>query len=341
LTPPDADRYGDDDLPRSVVVCGPTAAGKTDVALALARRFDVQLISADSVQVYRHMDVGTAKPDRAVLARFPHALIDIRDPEHPYSAADFAREAAEEMRSAARRGSLPVIVGGTALYLRALRWGLDAMPAADAALRRQLQEQADRIGWAAMHARLSELDPESAERIAPNDPQRVQRALEITLAGGRPASAFRRGRGRDRLAGSLMLVICPPHRSELHRRIDARLGTMFEHGLVSEAERLMARPGWRRDLPAMRAVGYRQTIEYLRGELDRKALHRRAAAATRQLAKRQLTAFRQWGGAMWYDPLNRTTNDRIIRQVNGMGVSRGADRLGDPAIASGLFTSDP
>ncbi|MEX0915018.1 MAG: tRNA (adenosine(37)-N6)-dimethylallyltransferase MiaA, partial [Wenzhouxiangellaceae bacterium] len=207
-------------LPRGVIICGPTAAGKTEIALEIARRMPVRLISADSVQVYRGMDIGTAKPDAATLRRFPHALIDIRDPEQTYSAADFARDAAAEMVSARNAGQLPVVVGGTALYLRALRYGLDRMPPADAGLRQNIASGAAEAGWPAMHRRLAKLDPESARRIRPNDPQRIQRALEICLTSGRPASAFRHGRGPDRLAGSLMLVVAPADRSELHRRIE-------------------------------------------------------------------------------------------------------------------------
>lgn len=323
MKPTAVDAITEASLPRSVVVCGPTAAGKTEIALALARRLDVRLISADSMQVYRGMDVGTAKPDADTLARFPHALIDVRDPEQPYSVADFVRDATAEMRRAADTGRLPVLVGGTALYLRALRWGLDRMPGADPAIRRQLRREAQRLGWAALHDRLRALDPASAARIRPNDPQRIQRALEVCLASGRPASEFRRGRAADRLAGSLMVVVCPSDRRVLHRRIETRFCTMVDGGLVDEVARLMARPGWRRQLPAMRAVGYRQVIDHLLGEVDRAGLERRAVAATRQLAKRQLTAFRQWTGAMWYDPLNRTTNDRIINAVRRMGVGGG------------------
>lgn len=310
-------------LPPGVIICGPTAAGKTEIALEIARRMPVRLISADSVQVYRGMDIGTAKPDAATLRRFPHALIDIRDPEQTYSAADFARDAAAEMVSARNAGRLPVVVGGTALYLRALRYGLDRMPAADADLRRNIASQAAESGWPAMHRRLAELDPVSARRIRLNDPQRIQRALEICLKSGRPASAFRQGRGPDRLAGSLMLVVAPADRSELHRRIEDRWTRMLELGLIDEVKALVARPALERDAPAMRAVGYRQTVAWLDGTLELDELVARASAATRQLAKRQLTAFRQWTGGLWYDPLNLRTIDRIINRVSDFGVAVG------------------
>jgi len=283
----------------------------------------VRLISADSVQVYRGMDVGTAKPDAETLRQFPHALIDIRDPEQIYSAAEFARDADAEIRAARARGLMPVVVGGTALYLRALRYGLDEMPAAETALRKQIAAAAEKSGWPSMHRRLVELDPESGRRIRPSDPQRIQRALEICLASGRPASTFRHGRGPDRLASSLMLVIAPAERRQLHRRIELRWRRMLELGLVEEVEGLIARPELDRDAPSMRAVGYRQAIEYLDGQLDLQQLVQRATAATRRLAKRQLTAYRQWTGGLWYDPLNIGTIDRIISRVRRFCASSG------------------
>lgn len=310
-------------LPPGVVICGPTAAGKTEIALEIARRLPVRLISADSVQVYRGMDIGTAKPDAQTLAKFPHALIDIRDPEQAYSAAEFAHDAGAEMTSAWSAGALPVVVGGTALYLRALRYGLDPMPSADAELRQRIADEAEEAGWPAMHERLAALDPASGRRIRTSDPQRIQRALEICLASGRPASSFHRGRGHDRLADSLLLVISPADRSQLHRRIEARWSRMLELGLVEEVERLLERPGLTRSSMALRAVGYRQTVDYLDGVFEREELVERASAATRQLAKRQLTAFRKWTGGMWYDPLNIRTIDRIISRVSKFGAAKG------------------
>lgn len=282
-----------------------------------------RLISVDSVQVYRGMNIGTAKPDDETLRRFPHALIDIREPEQRYSAAEFARDAADEMARAAACGRLPVLVGGTPMYLRALRYGLDAMPAADDALRREIEREAAARGWPALHRRLAGLDPESARRIRPNDPQRIQRALEICLSSGRPASSFRRGRGPDRLVDSLMLIIAPADRRELHGRIDARTHAMLDQGLIDEVRALLARPGVGANMPALRAVGYRQTIDFLEGRLPRDALAERVAAATRQLAKRQLTAFRQWAGGLWYDPLNPKAIDRILDRTSRFGASLG------------------
>ncbi len=302
-------------LPPGVVVAGPTAAGKTEIALVLARRFPVRLISADSVQVYRGLDVGSAKPDRKTLARYPHALIDIRDPDQPYTAADFAADAEAEMRAAHAEGRLPVIVGGTALYLRALRYGLDPMPRADAALRERLSSRAEREGWAALHAELARIDPSAARSIRPGDPQRILRALEIHHVTGRRPSELRSGRGADRMRDSLMVIVASADRGALHRRIERRWEDMLHRGLIEEVERVADAVNRDRDLPALRAVGYRQTLDCLSGRFTLESLPARGAAATRQLAKRQLTAFRQWSGGLWYDPLNRRTNDRIIKRV--------------------------
>lgn len=311
-------------LPPAMVICGPTAAGKTEIALALARALPVTLISADSVQVYRGMNVGSAKPEPAVLAEFPHALIDLRDPEETYTAADFARDAEAEMRAASAGGRLPVLVGGTAMYLRALRYGLDPLPEADPALRKQLEADAARDGWAALHRRLAELDPDSARRIRVNDPQRIQRALEVSLTAEKPLSALQRGRGPDRMIGSVQIVVAPGERACLHQAINARWGRMLEAGLLDEVAALLRRPGLADDAPALRAVGYRQALDCLRGRLTREEMVCRGAAATRQLAKRQLTAFRQWSGGFWYDPLNKCSGNRIIRRVEGTFRATGA-----------------
>lgn len=330
-------------LPPAVVICGPTAAGKTGVAMVLAERFETHLISADSVQVFRGMDVGSAKPSPELLARYPHALIDIRDPEQGWSAAEFAALAAAEMQAAASAGRLPVIVGGTAMHLRALRYGMDRLPGADAALRARIADQAARNGWPALHAELARLDPESGRRIHPGDPQRIQRALEICRLTGQPASSLQHGRGPDLLRDSQHLVIAPADRGKLHRRIDRRWRTMLEQGLLEEVEMLTARAGLDPDSPALRAIGYRQAVDCLRGVFPAAELPVRGAAATRQLAKRQLTAFRQWSGGMWYDPLNKNTIDRIIRRIARMMQRTNQSRMLDSRqIAPGdgkTFTS--
>lgn len=302
-------------LPPLVLIGGPTAAGKTAIAMALADRLPVHLISADSVQVYRGMDIGSAKPDPETRQRYPHALIDIRDPEQNYTAADFIDEAGREIRAAAAAGRIPVLVGGTPMYLKALRYGLDPMPSADPELRLEIEREAAEIGWAAMHRRLAGLDPVIAARIRPNDPQRIERALEVCLLSGRPASELQRGRGPDRMRDAIHLVISPADRAELHRRIDLRWSGMLRSGFVDEVRTLLARPGLDRDAPVLRAVGYRQALECLEQRWLQQELVDRGAAATRQLAKRQLTAFRQWSGGFWYDPLNKSTINRIINRV--------------------------
>ena len=296
-------------LPPAIVISGPTAAGKTAVAIELARRFPVDLISVDSAQVYRGMDVGSAKPDAATLAQFPHALIDIRDPEHAYSAADFIRDAGEKMRQSQRNGRIPLLVGGTTLYIKALRYGLDELPAADPSVRAALAEQAEKLGWPAMHRELITIDPAMKRQIRPNDPQRIQRALEIYRLTGRKPSELMSGRGPERMRDSLLMVITAADRTVLHQRIDRRWQHMIEQGLVDEVRKILARPGMSAESSVLRAVGYRQTIDYLDGKIDRKELVRRGAAATRQLAKRQLTALRQFGRALWYDPFFADTMD--------------------------------
>lgn len=304
------------DLPPLVLIGGPTAAGKTAIAMALADRLPVRLISADSVQVYRGLNIGSSKPEAALLQRYPHDLIDIREPEEGYTVADFIDQAECAIRAAAGAGRIPVLVGGTPMYLKALRYGLDPLPGADARLRRQIEQQAAAIGWAALHQRLAELDPVIARRIRPNDPQRIERALEICLASGRPASELQRGRGPDRMRDAVHLVICPADRAELHRRIESRWAAMLQAGFVDEVRQLLRRPGLDRTAPVLRAVGYRQALQSIDQGGSSDELGRRGAAATRQLAKRQLTAFRQWTGGFWYDPLNKSTINRIIKRVD-------------------------
>ncbi|MBY6203401.1 tRNA (adenosine(37)-N6)-dimethylallyltransferase MiaA [Halomonas denitrificans] len=291
--------------------------------MALAEAFPCRLISVDSAQVYRGMDIGTAKPTADELARFPHDLIDIRDPEHPYSAADFVCDARRCMEAAHAAGRLPVLVGGTTMYLKALRYGLDALPAADAAVRARLESEAGEAGWAALHARLLSIDPIAGRRIRPTDPQRIVRALEIHELTGRAPSSLWTGRGADRMRESLMIVLTPADRSRLHERIDRRWSSILAAGLLREVEALLRRPGLDPDGPVLRAVGYRQAVQRLRGEFDDEGLVRRGAGATRRLAKRQLTALRQWTGARWYDPLNPATIDRIIRRTGRFAASLG------------------
>lgn len=303
-----------DDLPPAVLLMGPTATGKTEVAMALARRMPVALISVDSAQVYRGLDVGSAKPDAETLNRFPHSLIDIRNPEETYSAADFAADAEVAIKAAREAGRLPVLVGGTIMYFRALVYGLDPMPAADPAVRSAVADQARQQGWPALHAELARQDPDSAARIRPNDPQRIQRALEILRLTGRGPSTFHRDNRIPRL-DSLRLVLAASDRHILHERIGRRFQHMLESGLVEEVAGLRARPGLTVGHPSMRSVGYRQVWQHLDGEFDLREAGSRATAATRQLAKRQLTSLRQFQRTLWYDPGQKRTIDLIFRQV--------------------------
>jgi len=303
-----------DRIPPAVLLMGPTAAGKTEVAMALAQRMAVSLISVDSAQVYRGLDIGSAKPDTKTLSRFPHALIDIREPEETYSAADFAADAAAAIRAARESGRLPVLVGGTTMYFRALVYGLDPMPAADADLRADIAREAERVGWPALHAELARHDPGSGERIRINDPQRIQRAVEILRLTGQGPSAFHRDNRVPQL-DSLRLVLTASDRHVLHQRIAGRFRKMLDAGLVDEVTALRQRPGLTLDHPSMRSVGYRQVWQYLDGEFGLDEVERRATAATRQLAKRQLTSLRQFQRALWHDPGQKRTIDLIFRQV--------------------------
>jgi tRNA dimethylallyltransferase len=292
-----------DQRPPAIFLMGPTASGKTALALHLAERFPVDLVSVDSALVYRGLDIGAAKPDAATLARFPHRLIDIRDPLQPYSAAEFRTDALREMAQIRSVGRIPLLVGGTGLYFRALQYGLSALPEADAAVRAQLAEEARSLGWPALHARLAQLDPVAATRIRVGDAQRIQRALEVIALSGKPLSAQQGGMAAPFDYRVLKLALIPADRAVLHARIAARMDAMLAQAFLAEVERLRARGDLHEDLPALRAVGYRQAWQHLHGEFDMHELRDRAIFATRQLAKRQLTWLRSELDARPLDPL--------------------------------------
>jgi tRNA dimethylallyltransferase len=278
--------------PDCVCITGPTACGKTDLALALAERVPLEIISMDSALVYRGLDIGTAKPSAAVRAAVPHHLIDIIEPTDTYSAGRFARDAAalvEEIRS---RGRLALLVGGTLLYLRALRDGLAALPRADEAVRAELDREAAEHGWAALHERLRLLDPEAASRIAPSDRQRIQRALEVHALTSQPITALQRAALGGRRPSVLALALVPESRADLAVRIERRFDAMVAAGFLREVEQLRARGDLHPELPAMRAVGYRQLWRYLDGEGSWEQAREKAIVATRQYAKRQMTWLR-------------------------------------------------
>jgi len=300
---------------------GPTASGKSALALALAGRLGGEIVSVDSALVYRGLDIGAAKPDAEEQARVPHHMLDLRDPWHPYSAAEFARDARAAIGGIVARGKLPILAGGTGLYFRALLRGLAEMPGADPTIRAGLEQEAGRRGWAALHAELATVDPEAAARIHATDAQRIQRALEVFRGSGRPISHWQRAVPRARLPVRVLpLVLAPADRAVLHERIARRFDRMLEQGFLEEVRALRALPGLRAhvapmELPAIRAVGYRQAWEHLDGAGSAVEFRDRALFATRQLAKRQLTWLRGELGARWFDPAADTArlNEAVSR----------------------------
>lgn len=292
-----------DTRPLAIFLMGPTASGKTALACALAERFALELISVDSALVYRGLDIGSAKPDAATLAQHSHALIDIRDPAEPYSAAAFAVDARAVMERISASGRVPLLVGGTGLYFRALQQGLSKLPATNPDVRARLAAEAAEIGWPQMHQRLGRLDPVSAARIGPNDAQRIQRALEVIELTGRPLSQqHAEAPPRTFPWRVLKLALLPSDRSALHARIAQRFDSMLAAGFLDEVRQLGARGDLHADLPAIRAVGYRQAWEHLHGAMDRAELRDRGIFATRQLAKRQITWLRSELDARVFDP---------------------------------------
>jgi len=285
-------------LPFYLSIAGPTAAGKTATALAIAREFDCEIISVDSALVYRGMDIGTAKPTAHELAAVPHHLIDIRDPLHAYNAAEFARDAAALIRAVSARGKLPLLVGGTMLYFKALGEPLDAMPTADTRIRDAIEQEAQAIGWSAMHAQLAQVDPATAARLAPADSQRIGRALEVWRSAGVPLSQLqlRSQQSAHKDVQSKphapLISLEPQDRAWLHARIAERFDAMLAQGLVQEVEGLRARGDLHAALPSMRCVGYRQVWEVLEGTSPAAQLRDIGIFATRQLAKRQITWLR-------------------------------------------------
>jgi len=301
-----------------VLLMGPTASGKSAVALELAARLPVEIVSVDSAQVYRGMDIGTAKPDGETRARVRHHLLDLIDPDQAYSAARFRIDALAAIAEIRARGRVPLLVGGTMLYFKALREGLSDLPPANAAVRARLDTRAAGEGWRALHAELARLDPATAARLDPTDSQRIQRALEVYELSGRPISALQGARQKPAEAGFLSLALIPHDRAELHRRIANRFDAMLAGGLVDELSGLRRRFRLDPSMPSMRCVGYRQAWQFIDGVGDRDELRARGAAATRQLARRQLT---------WLRSLQEQTFDayapRVADDVTGWLVEQG------------------
>jgi tRNA dimethylallyltransferase len=296
----------------AILLAGPTASGKSDLVLELASRASIEIVSVDSSQVYRGFDIGSAKPDAATRARVPHHLIDIREPCEPYSAGEFVADAVAAIAAIRGRGRMPVLVGGTMLYFNALVHGIAALPAADPVVRARIDERAKAVGWPAMHEALGVIDPEAAARIHPNDPQRIQRALEVFEVSGRPISAWQRETSPAAGLRFRRDALFPLDRARLHERIERRFSNMMSAGFLAEVENLRARPDIDKCGTAMRAVGYRQLSAYLTGEVDREEAVRRGIAASRQLAKRQLTWIRADSGWRLWDPFDAAQRERWV-----------------------------
>ncbi|WP_325985483.1 tRNA (adenosine(37)-N6)-dimethylallyltransferase MiaA [Pseudomonas protegens] len=318
-------------LPPAIFLMGPTAAGKTDLAIELTKVLPCELISVDSALVYRGMDIGTAKPSRELLAQFPHRLIDILDPAESYSAADFRTDALAAMADITARGKIPLLVGGTMLYYKALLEGLADMPAADPQVRAELEEEAARLGWQALHDQLAAVDPESAARIHPNDPQRLTRALEVYWVSGLTMTAHRQRQlaqsteagasGRSQLPYTVAnLAIAPANRQVLHQRIAQRFTQMLEQGFIDEVVALRSRSDLHAGLPSIRAVGYRQVWDHLDGKLTSAEMQERGIIATRQLAKRQFTWLRSWADLQWLDSLDCDNLPRALKYLGTISI---------------------
>lgn len=295
------DLRSNNEKPLAIALMGPTAAGKTDLAIALHERCGADIISVDSALVYRGLNVGAAKPSAEEQTRAPHRLIDIREPEQAYSAADFCRDAKIEMRNILDEGKTPLLVGGTMMYFKALLEGLSDLPAADEYVRAAILAEAQEKGWPSIHDQLAQVDPVSAEKIHPNHSQRLSRALEVYRVSGKPMSEF-----HGKLQGGTLddfnwvqMAIAPRDRQRLHERIALRFSKMLELGMINEVKSLMANPNLHKDLPAIRSVGYRQVWEHLEGQYDFEQMIDKGVAATRQLAKRQLTWLRSWQNLNW------------------------------------------
>lgn len=281
-------------LPLAIFLMGPTASGKSKIALEIAENFPVEIVSVDSAQVYRHMNIGTAKPDQATLSRIPHHLIDLINPDQHYSAAQFRHDALRVMQEITQRNKIPLLTGGTMLYFRALQEGLSPLPSADRNLRLTLENTANELGWPAMHQKLADLDPETAARIKPTDSQRIQRALEVCYLTQQPMSEILKApRQIDFPFHAINIALIPSERSQLHLRIAHRFEAMLKNGFIDEVQAIRGEfPALNLESPSMRCVGYRQACLYLDNQINGNELHDMGIAATRQLAKRQLTWLR-------------------------------------------------
>jgi tRNA dimethylallyltransferase len=293
-----------DKLPLALFLMGPTASGKTEIAIRLRQKYPVEIISVDSALIYKGMDIGNAKPDEEEQSKAPHRLIDILDPSESYSAADFRRDALSEMNEIVAAGKIPLLVGGTMLYYKALLEGLSPLPAADPAIRQQIEQDALTLGWSALHDQLKDIDPVSVKRIHPNDPQRLSRALEVYKISGTTLTELTKKQGDPLPFRVKQFAIATKERAELHRRIELRFEKMIDAGFEKEVQALYARKDLHPDLPSIRCVGYRQMWDYLDGNCTLDEAVFRGVCATRQLAKRQITWLRSWDDLTWLDSEN-------------------------------------
>lgn len=304
--------------PTAIFLMGPTASGKTDLAIQLRAELPVEVISVDSALIYKGMDIGTAKPSKEELALAPHRLIDILDPRESYSAMNFRADALREMAEITAQGKIPLLVGGTMLYYKALMDGLSPLPSADENIRAEIEQKAAEQGWTALHTELGKIDPISAERINPNDSQRISRALEVFYITGKTLTELTAQQGESLPYNVLQFAIAPQDRQILHERIAQRFHKMIELGFQQEVEKLYVRGDLNLNLPSIRCVGYRQMWEYLQGDYDHEEMVFRGICATRQLAKRQITWLRGWKTPIeWLDSLQpEQAKDKVLRRLN-------------------------
>jgi tRNA dimethylallyltransferase len=306
-----------------IFIMGPTASGKTDLAIALNDHLPTDIVSVDSAMIYRGMDIGTAKPDAETLARAPHRLIDILDPAESYSAANFQQDALREIETISAQDRIPILAGGTMLYFRALQYGLSQLPEADSEVRERIEAEASAEGWHALHERLASIDPEAAERIHPNDPQRLSRALEVyELTGRTMTELWSRQQAYSFPYRLIKLIVAPAERSIVHERIAQRFHQMLSQGFVAEVEALYQREDLHEQMPSIRCLGYRQIWQYLAGEIDYETMVERGIIATRQFAKRQFTWLRGEHDAQWLDALDGGLVEKALKTVQNMTISQ-------------------
>ena len=307
-----------------IFLIAPTAAGKTEIAVALIKHFPCDIISVDSAMIYRGMTIGTAKPSKEILAIAPHKLIDICEPNETYSAAQFCHDAYQAIEDIIQQQRIPLLVGGTMLYFRALQQGLSQLPTANPIIREKILNEAQLYGWDILHNRLKKIDPAAAKRIHPNDPQRLQRALEIIeLTGQTPSDIYAKKNHINFPFPVINIVVSPSNRDVLHERIAVRFHQMLSQGFIDEVTHLRERGDLNLNMPAMRAVGYRQVWEYLEGKLTYDEMVDRGIIATRQLAKRQLTWLRAWPNCTWFDSLEQNVFDKISEHISNRVINNG------------------